>query len=76
MNKQEPSKEYIEYICTLYGDIYDDRIEDCKPPAAGDDFRDPGEDWRPGREAEHKSIVAFQRELNAMGIKLSMIQSV
>ena len=44
MNKQEPSKEYIEYICALYGDIYDDRIEDCRPPAAGNDFRDPGED--------------------------------
>lgn len=27
-----PSKEYIDYICDLYGDFYDDRIEDCKPP--------------------------------------------
>lgn len=71
MAKQEPSKEYIEYICALYGDLYDDRIEDCKPPAAGDDFRNPGEDWRPGQEADHKSLVVFQRELNAMGIKLS-----
>lgn len=69
--KQEPSKEYIEYICSLYGDIYDDRIEDCRPPAAGDDFRDPGDDWKPGREADHKSLNAFQRELSDMGIKLS-----
>lgn len=71
MNRQEPSKEYIEYICDLYGDIYDDRIEDCKPPAAGDDFRDPGDDWRPGQKADHKSLIAFQRELKAMGISLS-----
>ena len=71
MSKQEPSKEYIKYICDLYGDIYDDRIEDCKPPAAGDDFRDPGEDWRPGQVADHKSLVAFQRELKAIGINLS-----
>lgn len=71
MAKQEPSKEYIEYICNLYGDLYDDRVEDCKPPAAGDDFRDPGEDWRPGKEADHKSLSAFQRESNARGIKLS-----
>lgn len=71
MSKQEPSKEYIEHICNLYGDIYDDRIEDCRPPAAGDDFRDPGEDWRPGQVADHKSLVAFQRELKAIGINLS-----
>ena len=71
MNKQEPSKEYIEYICNLYGDIYDDRIEDCKPPAAGDDFRDPGEDWKPGQEADHKSLSVFQKELKAIGINLS-----
>ena len=71
MSKQEPSKEYIEHICNLYGDIYDDRIEDCRPPAAGNDFRDPGEDWRPGQVADHKSIVAFQRELKAIGINLS-----
>ena len=71
MSRQEPSKEYIEYICNLYGDIYDDRIEDCRPPAAGNDFRDPGEEWRPGQVADHKSIVAFQRELKAIGINLS-----
>ena len=71
MPKQEPSKEYIEYICGLYGDTYDDRIEDCKPPTAGDDFRDPGEDWKPGQVADHKSLNAFQNELKAMGISIS-----
>lgn len=71
MQKQEPSKEYIEYICNLYGDNYDDRIENSSPPAAGDDFRDPGEDWRPGQAADHKSLAAFQRELKAIGINLS-----
>lgn len=39
LRQSNPSKEYIEYICSLYGDIYDDRIEDCRPPAAGQDFR-------------------------------------
>lgn len=71
MRKNEPSKEYIEYICSLYEDIYDDRIEDSKPPAAGDDFRDPGEDWKPGKVADHKSLNAFQKELKALGIALS-----
>lgn len=71
MKSKEPSKEYIEYICSLYGDIYDDRIEDCRPPAAGDDFRDPGEDWKPGQVADHKSLNAFQKELKNMGIALS-----
>ena len=71
MPKQEPSKEYINYICCLYGDIYDDRIEDSRPPAAGDDFRNPGEDWKPGQVADHKSLNAFQKELKAMGITLS-----
>ena len=71
MSKQEPSKEYIKYICNFYGDLYDDRIEDCKPPAAGDVFRDPGEDWRTGQAADHKSLAAFQRELKAIGINLS-----
>ena len=68
---QAPSMEFIEYICNLYGDIYDDRIEDSRPPAAGDEFRDPGEDWKPGQVADHKSLVAFQKELKGMGIELS-----
>ena len=67
----KPSKEFIEYICHLYGDVYDDRIEDNRPPAAGEEFRDPGEDWAPGQEANHKSLNAFQKELKDMGIKIS-----
>lgn len=66
-----PSQEYIDHICELYGDIYDDRIEDCRPPAAGEEIRDPGEDWMPGHEADHKSLNAFQKELTDMGIKIS-----
>lgn len=71
MQKKEPSREYIEYICSLYGDTYDDRIEDSRPPAAGDDYRDPGDDWKPGQAADHKSLNAFQKELLSMGIRLS-----
>ena len=71
MNKANPAAEYIEFICNLYGDVYDDRLEDCKPPAAGDVVRTPGKDWVPGQVANHKSIIAFQRELEEKGIKLS-----
>ena len=67
----EPTTEYIEYICSLYDDVYDDRLEDCKPPSAGDAFRTPGIDWVPGQVANHKSIIAFQRELTDKGIELS-----
>ncbi len=66
-----PTAEYIEYICSLYGDCYDDRLEDCKPPAAGDMIKTPGKDWIPGQVANHKSIIAFQRELSDKGIEIS-----
>ena len=71
MYNQQPSKEYVDYICKLYGDVYDDRIENCKPPVAGTEPREPGEDWMPGQEAAHKSLIVFQDELVSMGIKLS-----
>ena len=71
MKESIPSKEYIDYICSLYGDIYDDRIEDCKPPAAGAERREAGSCWMPGQVADHKSLGAFQKELEEMGIKLS-----
>ena len=71
MAKSDPTAEYIECICSLYGDVYDDRLEDCKPPAAGDAIRTPGKDWIPGQVAYHKSLIAFQRELEDKGIKLS-----
>lgn len=66
-----PSQEYIEMICSLYGSSYDDRIENTSPPTAGDNPRDPGADWVPGMTADHKSLIAFQRELAEQGIKLS-----
>lgn len=72
MDKNErPSTEYIEYICNLYADVYDDRMEDSRPPAAGDELRTAGEDWKPGQEAAHKSLNAFQRELKTQGMELS-----
>ena len=57
-----PSTDYINYICSLYGSSYDDRIEDTKPGGA---------DWFPGMQADHKSLMAFQKELAEQGIKLS-----
>lgn len=66
-----PSSDYITYICSLYGSLYDDRIENTAPPTAGGEGRTPGEDWMPGMTAEHKSLAAFQRELEEQGIKLS-----
>lgn len=53
-NNRNPSREYIEYICSLYGDIYDDRIEDS---SIG------GNDWTPGEKAEHTSLASFRKYL-------------
>ena len=66
-----PSQDYIDYICSLYGSSYDDRIENTAPPTAGDQMRIPGEDWLPGVPANHKSLQAFKKELEQQGIKLS-----
>ena len=71
METKKSTKEFIEYICSLYGDIYDDRIEDSKPPAAGNSLCEAGADWVPGQLANHKSLIAFQRELKGNGIRLS-----
>ena len=60
--KKDPSKEYIKMICDLYGDTYDDREEGSAPGGA---------DWKPGVEADHKSLAAFRRELEEQGISLS-----
>ena len=60
--KKDPSRDFIERICDLYGDIYDDREEDSKPG---------GENWVPGKEANHTSLVAFQKMLKENGIELS-----
>lgn len=71
MNNNVPSKEYIDKICILYGTPYDDRIEDSRPPAAGNSNKVPGEDWTPGKKAKHKSLIAFQKELREEGINIS-----
>ena len=60
--KDTPSWEYIEWICSLYGDRFDDSEEDSAPG---------GLDWEPGRKARHKSLASFQRELAGKGIALS-----
>ena len=61
--KKDPSGDYISYICSLYGDVYDDREEDSAPGGA---------DWVPGAKAAHLSLAAFQRELKDVhGIELS-----
>lgn len=57
-----PSKDYIELICRLYGDKYDDQEEDSAPGGA---------DWQPGMKARHKSLAAFKRELEEEGISLT-----
>lgn len=71
MRNQNPSQEFIDYICNLYDDVYDDRIENTAPPTAGDNHRNPGDEWIPGITAKHKSLGIFQRELAEQGIKLS-----
>ena len=71
MDTNRISKDFIRKICELYNDSYDDRIEDSRPPAAGGERCLPGEDWKPGQVAEHKSLIAFQRELLDAGIKMS-----
>ena len=59
----DPSRDYISFICRLYGDAYDDREEDS---------RIGGLDWEPGIRAAHKSIRLFQEELKDIhGIELS-----
>lgn len=73
----EYSASFIREICKLYGDRYDDRIEDSRPPAAGWKCgflgpRDAGIDWLPGMPSEHKSLKSFQTELKEKyGIILS-----
>ena len=62
-----PSNEFIRHICDIYNDYYDDRIEESNPPTAGNNPKTAGEDWRPGVAAAHKSLVAFQKELEEEG---------
>lgn len=58
-----PTKEFVDQICGIYGDHYDDREEDSRPGGAN---------WRPGVRAAHRSISSFQRDLQEVhGISLS-----
>jgi len=61
-NGMNPSRQFVERICHLYGDVYDDREEDSAPG---------GLDWKPGQRSLHKSLVSFQWELDELGIKLT-----
>ena len=62
-SKKTPSQDYVSLICRFYGDVYDDREEDS---------RIKGLDWEPGVKAAHKSLAAFQKELEQVhGIHLS-----
>ena len=76
-NEDPVSTAFIQEICGIYGDRYDDRQEDSRPPAAGKkngkaDRRVAGEDWEPGMPAAHKSLGALQKELvEKHGIRLS-----
>ena len=76
--KKNVSQDYINTICELYNDIYDDRVENTCPPTAGSSPCIPGEDWAPGQCAEHKSLSAFQRELleNRISLSTSKIKKV
>lgn len=60
--KGNPSQEFVDLICSFYGDVYDDREEDSKPG---------GDDWVPGEKADHLSLAAFKKELEKKNIKLS-----
>ncbi len=63
MKENAPGESYIDLICGIYGDAYDDREEDS---------RIGGESWEPGKRAGHKSIRLFQEELKTVhGIRLS-----
>lgn len=58
-----PSQEFINFICSVYNDVYDDREEDS---SIG------GEDWVPGEKARHTSLDSFRKELkDHHGIEIS-----
>lgn len=60
--KKNPSKDFIDMICDIYGDSYDDREEDSSPGGA---------DWVPGEKANHTSLAAFKEELEGYGYNMS-----
>lgn len=60
--REELTEEFIKKICDLYGDEYDDTVEDS---------HFGGENWKPGVRADHKSLRLFKEELEDLGIHLS-----
>ncbi|MCI6637573.1 MAG: hypothetical protein MSH32_04650, partial [Lachnospiraceae bacterium] len=60
--KKNPSQDFINMICDIYADSYDDREEDSSPG---------GVDWIPGEKANHTSLAAFKKELEGYGYNLS-----
>lgn len=62
MQREKITSDFIEQICALYGDEYNDSIEDS---SLG------GSDWAPGKTANHKSLRRFKEELDEAGVHLS-----
>ncbi len=60
--EQGPGRAFIEMICRLYHDRYDDREEDSRPG---------GESWQPGVKALHTSLEQFRKELGEKGVRMS-----
>ena len=60
--RKNPSGDFINQICNLYGDVYGDREEDS---SIG------GDDGAPGEKANHTSLAAFKKELEDYGYNLS-----
>ena len=55
---KEKEREFVERICWLYGDAYDDR--------------EAAKNWKQGKEKGHKSLEVFRKELKAVhGISMS-----
>ena len=69
------SDEFIQKICVLYGDYYDDRLGDRLPPALRGKNGRKGEHLEPEMLAGHKSLLKFQKELaEKYNIRLSTIK--
>ena len=51
-------RAYVERICRMYGDVYDDREEDS---------RIKGLDWVPGMKAGHKSMASYEDKICGVG---------
>ena len=64
--KKNPSAEFIDQICSLYDDVYDDREEDS---SIG------GEDWAPGplhikdpEDPDHRRMLDYGTEQGGLRI--------